>query len=175
MNKASTIGFADSFLGFQLSDGSIVNVRIMDTGGQERFEALNEKYYKDADCCLLVYAINSKASFERLKDYYIEQLNENNKSIIKVMLLGNKTDLEKEREISKEDGTNLAEKYGYIFKETSCVDNYNVSDAFSTIIEITNRQLCGTGRKSSCFILKNKNNENEDKNGKKKKKKKKIC
>ena len=175
INTTVTIGINDSFQGFQLSDGSIVNVRIMDTGGQERFEALNSKYYKDADCCLLVYAINSKDSFERIKDYYIKQLNENNKSIIKVMLLGNKTDLEEERVISKEDGTNLAEKYGYIFKETSCVDNYNVSDAFSTIIEMTNMEMCGVGRKSSCFLIKDKNNENEDKSGKKTKKKRKFC
>ena len=124
----------------------------MDTGGQERYEALNAKYYKDADCCLLVYAINSKPSFERIKNYYIKKLTENNKSIINVMLLGNKTDLEKERVISKEDGTNLAEKYGYMFKETSCVDNYNVSDAFSTIIEMTNMELCGVGRKSTSFL-----------------------
>ena len=57
-HKTTTIGFDDSFLGFQLSDGSIVNVRILDTCGQEKFKALNEYYYKDADCCLLVYAID---------------------------------------------------------------------------------------------------------------------
>ncbi len=144
----------------------------MDTGGQERFDSINKKYYKDADCCLFVYAINDKDSFEKIKDYYINLLNDHNKNIIKVMLIGNKTDLdkEKEREVSIEEGTNLAEKHGFIFKETSCVDNCNVADAFATIIEMTNTEMYKTERVSNCFNLADKNTEKQ-----KKKKKKRFC
>ena len=165
-HKTTTIGFDDSFQGFQLSDGSIVNVRILDTCGQEKFKALNEYYYKDADCCLLVYAIDDEASFERIKNYYIGKLKEYNKKIIKVMLIGNKTDLDKdkEREVSIEEGTNLAEKHGFIFKETSCVDNYNVADAFATIIEMTNSEMYRTERVSTRFKLTDKNKKNQKKN-----------
>ena len=138
----------------------------MDTGGQERFDSINKKYYKDADCCLFVYAINDKDSFEKIKDYYINLLNDHNKNIIKVMLIGNKTDLdkEKEREVSIEEGTNLAEKHGFIFKETSCVDNYNVADAFATIIEMTNSEMYRTERVSTRFKLTDKNKKNQKKN-----------
>ena len=52
---------------FQLSDGAIINLRILDTAGQEKFNSLYESYYKQADCCLLIYDITSKESFNILK------------------------------------------------------------------------------------------------------------
>ena len=105
-----TIGFEDHFDGFRLSDGEIVNVRIMDTCGQERYDALFSNYYKDADCCLLVYDITSEQSFNKIKNYYIGKIKDNCKSIIRVILLGNKTDLVEARKISKDDGAKLAEE-----------------------------------------------------------------
>ena len=156
MNKytVSTIGIDDTFHGYRLTDGEVVNVRIMDTCGQERFDAINNSYYKDADCCLLVYDITSRKSFEKLK-YYISQLKENAKYIKKVILLGNKRDLENKRQISNEEGVKLAKDNGFIFMESSCVDNYNVSDAFTALIEMTNNELI---RKERCtsFRIKDK-------------------
>ena len=113
----------------------------MDTGGQERFNSIVSNYYKIADCCLLVYDITSKKSFEKIKDYYIDKLKENCSKIVKIILLGNKTDLNEKREVSSKEGADLAEKNGYIFMESSCVDNYNVSNAFETLIQITNTEL----------------------------------
>ena len=118
-----TIVFDASFQSYRLSDGSVVNVRIMDTGGQERYDSIIESYYKDADCCLLVYDITSEKSFDKIKDYYIGKIKENCKSIIKVILLGNKTDLKDERKISLKSGTDLAKENGFIFMESSCKDN----------------------------------------------------
>ena len=68
-----TIGVDCCFSTYQLSDGSLVNVRIMDTCGQERFKSINEKYYKEADCCLLVYDITDASSFKVIKQYYVEK------------------------------------------------------------------------------------------------------
>ena len=119
----------------------------MDTGGQERFDTINEQYYRDADCCLLVYDITSKKSFNKIENYYINKIKENCKSIIKVVLLGNKNDLENKRIIPQKDGTELATKNGYIFMESSSYDNYNVSDSFTTLIEMTNKDLIKTGVK----------------------------
>jgi small GTP-binding protein len=163
----ATIGIDDTFYGYRLTDGEVVNVRIMDTCGQERFDAINNSYYKDADCCLLVYDITSKKSFEKIK-YYIKQLKENSKYIKKVILLGNKTDLEEEREISKEEGVQLAQDNGFTFMESSCVDNYNVSDAFTALIEMTNNELIRTGRFSS-FRIKGKIKNSKKANGEKNK------
>ena len=110
----------------------------MDTAGQERFKAINEQYYRNADCCLLVYDITSKNSFEECQNYYNKKLKEYSQKIVKVILLGNKTDKENYREVKPEEGANFAEENNYIFMETSCKDNYNVADAFTSLVEMTN-------------------------------------
>lgn len=143
----------------------------MDTGGQERFNCIIKNYYRLADCCLLVYDITQKKTFDKIENYYINQLNENTDSIKKVILLGNKTDLKDKRQISTEEGLKLAEKNGYIFMESSCVDNYNVSSAFETLIEMTNTEL----KKTNCLKYKKKPKTNVNNNKKKEHKKKSFC
>ena len=141
LEQTTSIGIDNEFLCVQLTDGSIIKLRIMDTAGQERFDSINEKFYKEADCCLLVYDITKKKSFKRIKNYYIKKIKENCKNIFKVVLLGNKTDKNDEREVSEKDGRDLALKNNYIFIESSCKDNYNVSDAFTALVEMTNNDM----------------------------------
>ena len=111
----------------------------MDTSGQERFRAINESYYRRADCCLLVYDISERKSFDECK-YYSKKIKEKCKENIVTILLGNKTDLDYKRQIPSEEGANFSLENGYIFMETSCLKNKNVADAFQTLIEITNRE-----------------------------------
>ena len=138
----------------------------MDTSGQERFDAINYSYYKDADCCLLVYDITQRKSFEKIKEYYIPKLKDYCKVIIKVALLGNKTDLKDQRQITHEEGLALSQENGFIFMESSCKDNYNVSDAFATLIEMTNKDMI-KGQKFQNFKIQGKRNQiNEQKKNK---------
>ena len=137
----------------------------MDTAGQERYNSLNESYYKQADCCLLMYDITSRDSFEKIEDYYIGNIKSNCRKDIKVILLGNKTDLEEDRKVSQDEGKNLAKDNDYIFMESSCKDNYNVSDAFTALVEMTNREPKKLNKVGSFAIKKDKhNNVDENKN-----------
>ena len=121
-----------------MSDGSLINVHIMDTCGQERFDAINEQYFQKADGILLVFDISKLSSFNKIKNYYINSIKEKCKAGIPIILLGNKTDLQDQREVSQEMAINLSINEEYIYKETSCVNNENVADAFETIIEMWN-------------------------------------
>ena len=56
----------------------------------------------------------------------------------KVILLGNKTDLEEKRQVLPEEGAGFALENNYIFMETSCLKNSNVANAFEALIELTN-------------------------------------
>ena len=56
----------------------------------------------------------------------------------KVILLGNKTDLEEKRVVLPEEGAGFALENDYIFMETSCLKNSNVANAFEALIELTN-------------------------------------
>ena len=144
----STVGFNYENKTVQLSDGSLINCCLLDTSGQERFEAINTQYYKRADAVLLVYDITSKDSFDKLKEFYIEQIKNNCKEDIIIELLGNKSDLEDKRQVSVEEGINLAMEHHYEFLESSCLQNKNVADAFLSLIERWNFQNNKNERKS---------------------------
>ena len=159
----ATIGQNKSNQFVRLDDGTIVELNILDTAGQEKYDSINEMYYKQADCCLLVYDITSKDSFKALKKYYIPKIKENCESILKVILLGNKADLKDKREISENEGLNLATENKYIFMESSCKDNLNVSDAFSAIVQMTNFELKKSKKIANLKLDKEKNNNKKAK------------
>ena len=153
----TTLGIDNQFQCVQLSDGSIIKLRVLDTAGQEKFNALSERYYKEADCCLLMYDITSMESFDKVKNYYVETIKNMCKKDIKIILLGNKTDLKNQRQVSDVDGKDLAEENGYMFMESSCKDNYNVSDAFTALVEMTNKEIYN-GTKNNVTISIDKDN-----------------
>ena len=138
---------------FQLADGSIVNALIYDTGGQEKYKAINESYYKKASAILLVYDITNRSSFDEIKNYYCDKIQELCKKDIPIILLGNKTDIEDERQIPQEEGIALALSHNYKFKETSCLKNENVADSFEALIELWNveyqKKLASKTRRNS--------------------------
>ena len=123
---------------FQLSDGSVVHCFIYDTCGQERYNSINETYYRKADAALLVYDISEKKSFDVIRDYYCPKIKQFCKKDIPILLLGNKIDREQFRQIKTEEGIELASKEKYRFKETSCLKNENVADAFEALVEMWN-------------------------------------
>ena len=51
--------------------------QIWDTAGQERFQSLGVAFYRGADCCVIVYDVNSSKSFDNLdhwKDEFLVQV-----------------------------------------------------------------------------------------------------
>ena len=62
------------------------------------------------------------------------------------ILIGNKCDLEEEREISKDEGEAFAMRNGMQYIETSTKINTNVNEAFEDLakimIEYNNKKLC---------------------------------
>lgn len=95
-------------------------------------------YYKKAKAILLVYDITDMKSFESIKNYYSQAIREICPKNIPIMLLGNKLDIENERKVSQQEGIELAQSSNYLFKETSCITNENIIDAFEALIEMWN-------------------------------------
>ncbi len=152
---------------FQLSDGSVVNCLIYDTGGQEKFKSINSQYYRKANAILLLYDITKKDSFDEINNYYSKEIRERCNKNIPVVLIGNKLDLENEREVSQEEAIILAKQENYVFRETSCKTNQNVANAFEALIELWNneeRKKRSMGQRSnSDEFRKNKKRESSSK------------
>ena len=139
-NTISTVGFNNLNKTVQLSDGSLINCCLLDTAGQERFEAINTQYYRLADAVLLVYDITNKMSFDKVKEFYAYKIKNNCKEDIIIELLGNKSDLEDKRQVPIEEGITFALENHYEFLESSCLQNKNVANAFLSLIERWNFQ-----------------------------------
>lgn len=146
---------------FQLSDGTFINCMILDTAGQERFDSLNLSYYRKADAVLLVYDVSQKSTFEKIKKFYVENIKDNCNEDIPILLLGNKIDKKNEREVTYEEGIELALKEKYEFKESSCLKNKNVVWAFEDLLERWNFQNHKMEKKS---ITRNNSNNFQKKN-----------
>lgn len=61
--RTATIG-ADFLTKEVMVDDRLVTMQLWDTAGQERFQSLGVAFYRGADCCVLVYDVNSSKSFE---------------------------------------------------------------------------------------------------------------
>ena len=98
---------------------------------------MNGAYYKKSDCIILVYDISDRESFELCKTYFCETIKEKCKNDIKVILVGNKIDLEDKRNVSYEEGANFAFLNNWLFIEASCLKNINVYETFKKVIEMS--------------------------------------
>ncbi|KAH8055209.1 GTPase [Aureococcus anophagefferens] len=61
-----TIGVEFDSRSVQLSDGNQANLEIWDTAGQESYLSITRSYYRGTDCCLLVYDVTRRESFDHL-------------------------------------------------------------------------------------------------------------
>jgi small GTP-binding protein len=104
-------------------------IQIWDTAGQENFRSITRAYYKNSVCALVVYDISSRDSFNNVSTWIEDCKNQSPKTIFMV-LVGNKSDLEDKRQVSKEEGQDLADKYGIQFYETSAKTGDNVDAIF---------------------------------------------
>ncbi|XP_015212275.1 ras-related protein Rab-37 isoform X2 [Lepisosteus oculatus] len=113
-------------------DSVKVKLQIWDTAGQERFRSVTHAYYRDAQALLLLYDITSKSSFDNIRAWLTE-IHEYAQQDVVIMLLGNKSDMNSERVIKREEGEKLAREYGVPFMETSAKTGVNVELAFLAV------------------------------------------
>ena len=109
--------------------GKTYRIQIWDTAGQESFRSITRGYYKSSVCALVVYDISNKESFNNISTWIEDCKNQSPKTIFFV-LVGNKSDLEDKRQVSTEEGQELAEKYGIPFYETSAKTGANINEIF---------------------------------------------
>ena len=138
----NTIGGAYQQQKVVLSNGAIVKLHIWDTSGQERFRAMTNLYYRDAQVALLTYDITNEASFTGI-EFWIEELKykvENENMIL--CLVGNKSDVnDEDRKITKIQGKKFADDNNMLFYETSAKNGDGVKELFNEVAKKAYEQL----------------------------------
>ena len=132
------------------TEGVLVRFEVWDTAGQERYRGVTDKFYRNAHLCVLVYDVTRRKTFEHVSWWYNEMLSKappaatllpNNKP--NIILVGNKTDLEHIREVTPEEGRQLAASWSesVLFCEHSAVLGQELSSFMIQLARASNRTL----------------------------------
>ena len=132
-NTQSTVGVELGTKTIQ-KDKDIIKFQIWDLAGQERYKSIASAYYRGTKGCLLVYDITNKSSFDKVDEFINEFKIINNATDTEFILIGNKSDLEKERQVSKEEGVEKSNKYNIGFLETSASSGDGIKEAFDKLV-----------------------------------------
>ena len=124
----ATVGF--EFLTFNMRiNNNVLKLQIWDTCGQEVYKSLISNFYRNSSLALILYAINNRDTFLHAETWLNDLKNQANPNV-KVFLVGNKSDLENERVVSKEEGEKFKEEKKLDrFIETSAKTGENARSA----------------------------------------------
>lgn len=138
-------------------DGQQCMLEILDTAGTEQFTAMRDLYMKNGQGFVLVYSITAQSTFNDLQDLREQILRVKDKDDVPMVLVGNKTDLEAERVVGKEQGQNLARHFNCAFMETSAKAKIHVNDVFYDLVRQINKKSpkkdVPKTKKTKCIIL----------------------
>jgi Ras-related protein Rab-2A len=124
------------------TDSKVYKIQIWDTAGQDTFKTITRSYYRNSIGCIIVYDITNRESFNDVKIWFEELIESSQPYTGKqsIVIVGNKMDISDRREVSFEEGKDLADKLGCYFSESSAKTGVNVKKIFTNIvIDINNK------------------------------------
>lgn len=117
----------------EVRPGIRVKLQLWDTAGQERFRSITRSYYRHSVGVIVVYDITNRTSFDHAVDWLQEARLHIDPFRAVYIIVGHKTDLDAEREVSFREGKQLANSHGLHFLETSAKSGQNVEETFSVV------------------------------------------
>ncbi|KAF0496906.1 ras-domain-containing protein [Gigaspora margarita] len=100
-------------------DDEVALLDVLDVAGQKEYSAMREQYMRNGEGFLLVYSITSRNSFDEISTFHKQILRVKDKDYFPTIVVGNKCDLEMERQVSEQEGRELAKQFNCKFIETS--------------------------------------------------------
>ncbi|XP_033638794.1 ras and EF-hand domain-containing protein-like isoform X2 [Asterias rubens] len=135
---SATIG-VDFQVKTMIINNALIALQLWDTAGQERFRSITRHYFRKADGIIIMYDINSEASFINVRNWMNSVVESTSDGVVR-MMIGNKTDLAEDnpesRQIKEEVGASMAESYDCIFYEASAKSGQNIAEAFHRMATI---------------------------------------
>ena len=138
----------------------IIQIKIWDTAGQEIFHSLTKNFYRKADGIIIVFDLSNKESFEKIHDW-IKSIHDNIDTYkeIQIIIVGNKNDMEEERQVTKEEGVKISEYFEIPYFEASAKNGNGVRTFMMKIIgDIVNNKV----NNRSSFNIKNYYSNSDD-------------
>nr|XP_058136598.1 ras-related protein R-Ras isoform X1 [Dasypus novemcinctus] len=124
----------DSYTKICTVDGVPARLDILDTAGQEEFGAMREQYMRAGHGFLLVFAINDRQSFNEVSKLFTQILRVKDRDDFPVVLVGNKADLDTQRQVSRSEASAFAASHHVAYFEASAKLRLNVDEAFEQLV-----------------------------------------
>ena len=134
-NTLPTIGFNTYKKNYSLPNGESIKIIFEDTSGQERYHSLSLNFIRKANGVVLMYDITQKHTFDTVSNW-CNQIWEYQKKDFPIILLGNKCDLENERQVQREEGEQIANEKGIKFLETSNKNGININESVKELVDM---------------------------------------
>ena len=132
-------------------EGTNYEVEILDTAGEEDYQNMMDMWISFGEGFLLVFAINDKESFNLIKLKHDRILKGKHGVKCPILLVGNKQDLENERQVNYSEAKEMADKWGIEYIETSAKTNFNCKEAFEMLAQkIVQKKGKNSGKSRTC-------------------------
>lgn len=101
---------------------------------------MRDQYMRTGQGFLIVYSITSRSSFDEVSQFREQILRVKDADKVPMVICGNKSDLESDRQVTAVEGRDLAKSYGTPFYETSAKTRINVEESFFELVREIRRQ-----------------------------------
>jgi GTPase KRas protein len=124
----------DSYRKQAVIDDQNALLDILDTAGQEEYSSMQDQWMREGKGFLLVYSITSRSTFDEISVFKEKILRAKDMDSVPMVLVGNKCDMEDEREVQADEGKQLAETWGCPFLECSAKSKINNEECFFEVV-----------------------------------------
>ena len=109
--------------------GQNIKIQIWDSAWQEKYKGLIPSYVRNSSIVFIVYDVSNRSSFDNVPNWisFVKNIEKT-----KMILVGNKTDLQ--REVQTNEGEELSKNEEMLFFECSAKSNDNIKNLFYSSI-----------------------------------------
>ncbi|KAM9960298.1 hypothetical protein ACTFIW_009427 [Dictyostelium discoideum] len=130
----------DSYRKQCLVDDQVYMLDILDTAGQDELTAMRDQWIRSCEGFILVYSVTSRSSFDQIQFFREQIIRVLDSDDVPIMMIGNKIDLDDERQVTFQEGKDLARCLGMSFMEVSAKNRTNVEEVFNETVRIVKRK-----------------------------------
>lgn len=134
-------------------DGSPSVLEILDTAGTEQFASMRDLYIRNGQGFVIVYSITNSQTFQDIMTMREQIMRVKGTERVPLLLVGNKVDLEHQREVATRDGLALAQAWNCPFVEASARNKMNVNEVFAEVVREMNCNPAKEKRNYCCCNL----------------------
>ena len=109
-----------------------------DTAGQEKYYSLNRIFFKDARIAIIVYDITRRETFEKIKNFWINEIQDHGKDSVVIGIAANKSDLYANEQVNEQEARDYANSINASFKLCSALNNEGIKEL---VEELTDKYL----------------------------------